>query len=225
MARPRKAIRWISGAIGAVVVAAVLGLGLGFLAFAHHIRTATPPDPAPRADAIVALTGGSQARLETGVRLLEDGLAPRLLISGVNRDVTDTELMDLLNVSARHRVCCVVLGRAAEDTLGNAAETAAWVRRYRIRRLIVVTDDYHMPRSVAELSLALPDTELIAYPVPTRFAQQQLWRRDLSSAARLGAEYLKYLTIRVREGFTGAARGADSALAADAGDSASGSKK
>jgi uncharacterized SAM-binding protein YcdF (DUF218 family) len=214
MAAQSRSLRWINGAIGAVIAALALALVLGFFGFAHAVRTAAAP-AAPRADAIVALTGGSQARLETGVRLLEEGRAPRLLISGVNREVTDDELMDLLEVSARHRACCVALGRAAEDTLGNAAETAAWARRHEIRTLIVVTDDYHMPRSVAELSLALPGVDLIAYPVPTRFARDELWKRDMSAAARMSAEYLKYLTIRVREGFAGLGRG-EGAASADA---------
>jgi uncharacterized SAM-binding protein YcdF (DUF218 family) len=212
MARQGRGIRWINGAIGAVVVAIVLGLGLGFFGFAHAVRTAAPPE-SPRADAIVALTGGSQARLETGVRLLEEGRARRLLISGVNRDVTDDELMALLNVSAQHRACCIALGRAAEDTLGNAAETAAWAQRHGIGTLIVVTDDYHMPRAVTELSLALPGVTLIAYPVPTRFGRDELWKRDMSAAARMGAEYLKYLAIRVREGIAGVGGGIDRALA------------
>ncbi|MBI1188919.1 MAG: YdcF family protein [Alphaproteobacteria bacterium] len=213
MAKQSRSIRWINGAVGALVVTLVLGLALGFLGFAHAVRTNAAPDPMPRADAIVALTGGSQARLETGVRLLEEGRARRLLISGVNREVTDDELMSLLDVSPQARACCVALGRAAEDTLGNAAETAEWAARYNVRTLIVVTDDYHMPRSVAELSLALPDVELIAYPVPTRFARDELWKRDMSAAARMGAEYLKYLTIRVREGFAGLGRGDDRAMA------------
>lgn len=189
---------WLKGALLAAFTAVFVALGLGFLSFAGAVRDAAPPDPLPPADAIVALTGGSQARLETGVRLLEEGHAPRLLISGVNRDVTDEELFTLLDVDGGVRGA-IDLGRAAEDTLGNASETAAWARRHNIESLILVTDDYHMPRSFAELQLALPDVELIAYPVPTRFARGEAWRSDLSAATRLGAEYMKYLMIRIRE--------------------------
>ena len=66
-------------------------------------------------------------------------------------------------------------------------------------RIILVTDDYHMPRSYAELSAAMPEAEIHAYPVRTRFTDPALWRSDLGAAGRLGAEYVKYLVIRGRE--------------------------
>ncbi len=182
----------------------LLGLALialfvfGFWKFAERVR-AEPEEP-PQAQAIVALTGGSLQRLTTGVRLLEERKGERLLISGVNRVVTDEELLgEALKVDSELARCCIDLGRAAEDTLGNAAETAAWARERRYRRIILVTDDYHMPRSLTELSLAMPEAEIYPYPVRTRWTDPALWRSDLAAAGRLGAEYVKYLVIRGRE--------------------------
>jgi uncharacterized SAM-binding protein YcdF (DUF218 family) len=184
---------------------ALIGLALaalfvfGFWTFAERVRA--EPEPPPQADGIVALTGGSLQRLATGVRLLEERRGERLFISGVNRVVTDEELLrEALNVDAELARCCIDLGRAAEDTLGNAAETAAWARERRYRRIILVTDDYHMPRSLTELSLAMPEAEIYPYPVRTRWTDPALWRSDLTAAGRLGAEYVKYLVIRGREG-------------------------
>ncbi len=176
----------------------------------------TPGAPPEDAEAIVALTGGSMERLETGVRLLKEGHGERLLISGVNRDVADHELFELLGVPDDLARCCVDLGRGAEDTLGNASETAEWAHRRHFSHLILVTDDYHMPRSKAELSIALPDAEIYPrskaelsialpdaeiypYPVRTRYTDPALWRSDLAAASRLGSEYVKYLMIRGRE--------------------------
>lgn len=170
---------------------------LGFWGFAERVRQA--PEEPPQAEAIVALTGGSIERLSTGIRLLEERKGERLLISGVNRIVTDGELFHALNVDPALGECCIDLGRTAEDTLGNAAETAAWAREHRYRRLILVTDDYHMPRSYAELSIAMPEAQIHPYPVRTRWTEPELWRSDLSAATRLGAEYVKYLVIRGRE--------------------------
>ncbi|MEQ1493575.1 MAG: DUF2125 domain-containing protein, partial [Terricaulis sp.] len=48
---------------------------------------------------------------------------------------------------------------------GNASETAAWAREHRYTNIILVTDDYHMPRSQAELGVALPEAEIHPYPV------------------------------------------------------------
>lgn len=190
---------WLKGALLGVLTMIVLAIGIGFLAFANGVREARAPDPAPDAEAIVALTGGSLGRLRTGVRLLERGHGRRLLISGVNPNVKDAELFEALGAPADLAQCCIDLGRAAEDTLGNASETAAWAHRNGFRKLILVTDDYHMPRSLAELRLALPEAEIVPYPVETTWVQEGLWRSDLDAAAQIGGEYVKYLTIRARE--------------------------
>jgi len=180
------------------IIIGVIAFVIGFWNFAERVRI--PAEDPTRADAIVALTDGSLERLSTGVRLLEQRKGDRLLISGVNRIVTDEELLDAaLDVDPQLAECCIDLGRGAEDTIGNAAETAAWAREHNYRRLILVTDDYHMPRSHAELSLALPEAEIVPYPVRTRWTDPALWRSDLGAVSRIGAEYVKYLVIRGRE--------------------------
>lgn len=174
---------------------------VGFWNFAETVRQEAE-EPAP-AQAIVALTGGSLERLTTGVRLLEEHKGERLLISGVNRIVTDAELLHAMNVDPALGACCIDVGRGAEDTLGNASETAAWAREHRYTNIILVTDDYHIPRSRAELEAALPEAEIHPYPVRTRWTDPALWRSDLGAATRLGAEYVKYLVIRAREALIG----------------------
>ncbi|MGD9979635.1 MAG: YdcF family protein [Hyphomonadaceae bacterium] len=184
-----------------VAVLAVIVFVAGFWSFAENVRE-DPAEP-PQAEAIVALTGGSLDRLTTGVRLLEEHKGERLLISGVNRIVTDEELYHALNVDPAIGECCIDVGRSAVDTLGNASETAAWAREHNYTRIILVTDDYHMPRSQAELELALPEADIHPYPVRTRWTDPKLWRSDLGAATRLGAEYVKYLVIRGREALIG----------------------
>ncbi len=193
---------------GAVI--ALVAFVAGFWSFAENVRV--PAEEPPAAQAIVALTGGSLERLTTGVRLLEAHKGERLLISGVNRVVTDTELYNALDIDPALGECCIDIGRSAEDTLGNASETAAWAREHHYTNIILVTDDYHMPRSEAELSVALPEAEIHPYPVRTRWTDPALWRSDLGAATRLGAEYVKYLVIRGREALIGlGGNGADRA--------------
>jgi uncharacterized SAM-binding protein YcdF (DUF218 family) len=118
-------------------------------------------DPDHHTDAIVVPTGGSE-RLAEGVRLLIRGLAGKLFISGVN---AQTRLVDLIaslppgieKPSLALVDCCIVLGHAADSTLGNAAETAAWMRAEGFHSLRLVTADYHMPRSLLEFRHAMPD--------------------------------------------------------------------
>lgn len=195
-----------------VLLVAVVAFVAGFWSFAERVRA--EPEPPPQSEAIVALTGGSLERLSTGVRLLEENKGERLLISGVNRIVTDDELYHALDVDPQLGRCCIDLGRSAEDTLGNASEAAAWAREHGYTRIILVTDDYHMPRSHAELSVAIPEAEIYPYPVRTRWTDPARWRSDWGAAGRLGAEYVKYLVIRSREALIDLGQGDERADAA-----------
>jgi uncharacterized SAM-binding protein YcdF (DUF218 family) len=95
--------------------------------------------------------------------------------------------------------CCVDLGFSANDTIGNARETAAWARANHFRRLIIVTADYHMPRAILELKGALPEGQFESYPVATDELDARRWWQSGSGARRMIIEYCKYLVILVRE--------------------------
>jgi uncharacterized SAM-binding protein YcdF (DUF218 family) len=171
----------------------------GLFAFAARIARSTPaPEPEP-ADAIVALTGPSAQRLAAALKLLEDGKAGRLLISGVNRKVSRSELQAVSKGPRRLFDCCVDMGFSAANTIGNARETAAWARAYGFRRLIVVTADYHMPRAALELRGALPGAAIEPYPVATSELDVRHWWKSGASARRFVLEYCKYLVILTRE--------------------------
>ncbi len=158
----------------------------GFAWFVHAAWSVTPPPP--RADGIVVLTGGAE-RVQAGLRLLQEGAANRLLVSGVGRAAAFPQLAHLAGVGAE-LAPEVTLGRAAGSTLGNATETAEWASAHHIRSLIVVTAGYHMPRALTELHRSLPNVTF--YPV----AVQPPGTRALAepSALRLLAgEYTKFM--------------------------------
>lgn len=196
----------------AAIVIAVLLWGVGLFAFADRVRSITPaPEPAP-ADGIVALTGPSAARVNTAVRLLDQGKARRLLVSGVNREVRREELRALTPGSSRLFDCCVDLGFDAENTMGNAQEIAAWARAKDFDSLIVVTSDYHMPRSLLEIRGMAPDVALTAHAVRTPSLDSDNWWRSPADARRMALEYNKYLVVLAREtvlGLTGRGRAGD----------------
>jgi uncharacterized SAM-binding protein YcdF (DUF218 family) len=177
---------------------------IGLFAFAERVRGFTPaPEPA-RADAIVALTGPSAERVNAAIRLLEQDKGQRVLISGVNREVRRQELRALTPGSNRLFNCCVDLGFEAEDTIGNAQEIAAWADAKGYDSLIVVTSDYHMPRTLLLLREAMPQATLTPYPVVTGPVDVRHWWRKSGDARRLSIEYCKYLAILVRESVAGA---------------------
>lgn len=175
----------------------------GLLEFGDRIAHLTPASVPSGADGIVALTGGSDERLEVATRLLEGGKGRRLLVSGVNRRASREDVWAVTGASKPLFDCCVDLGFTAADTVGNARETADWARSLNYRSLIVVTADYHMPRALLELRAALPSTKITPYPVATRDLDAQHWTSTGSGARRVALEYCKYLAILGREALLG----------------------
>lgn len=172
---------------------------VGLFAFAERVRSFTPAPEPDRADAIVALTGPSAERVNAALRLLEQDKGDRVLISGVNREVRRQELRELTPGSNRMFNCCVDLGFEAQDTGGNAQEIAAWTRSKGYDSLIVVTSDYHMPRSLLEIRSAAPGVALTPYAVSTPSLDNSRWWRAAVTARRMTLEYVKYLAVMGRE--------------------------
>lgn len=171
-------------------------LVLGFMLFAA-IATRKVVDYPETADGIVVLTGG-EARIAEAARLLESGRARRLLVSGVNRRTSRDDLKRLMRLDPQVFDCCVDIGYEALDTYGNADEARTWAGQWHFSSLIVVTATYHMPRSLAEIALALPEARLIAHPVVPRQMQGAPWWLRLPAARTLVAEYIKFLPVATR---------------------------
>ena len=157
--KPIRSLRWIIKAVFYGAVAWVLGLGYFFFKLPPTIDAAAIEEN----DGIVVLTGGA-GRLEAGLVLLEKKKARRLLISGVNPVVEPSELSRLTGTEEALFACCIDLDRAA-NTEANAVETARWARGHDYKRILIVTADYHVPRSLLLFRRALPEARLTAYPV------------------------------------------------------------
>jgi len=180
-----------------LVLAIGIALSAGFVGFAERIAAQAPPSD-PRAEGIVVLTGGT-SRIDEALELLAEGRARRLLISGVNPAVTRSTLAGTISEDLRSVLaCCVDLDYVAEDTVGNAAETRDWAARQGFRSLIVVTSDYHMPRSMAELAKAMPDRRLIPFPVSNPDLHLARWWREGAAFTLLLREYGKFLVAEAR---------------------------
>ncbi|MDE2199949.1 MAG: YdcF family protein [Rhodospirillales bacterium] len=189
MRRRRRRPAWLRG-LAALLLAALLAWLGGFAWFLHAAQR--PLLPPPAADGIVVLTGGAD-RVETALRLLAEGRAPRLLISGVGGPAEFGELARRAGVDPA-LAPRVSMGRRAISTRGNAIETRAWVRRHAIARLIVVTAGYHMPRALVELGRALPGVALI--PAPVLPAALRGWR-EFTALRFLAVEYSKFLAAEI----------------------------
>lgn len=169
-------------------------LGTLWVAGLFAFIAAVPREPnatVESADAIVVLTGGGN-RVTQAMQLLAQNKGSRLLISGVHEDTSREELLERYSDDVAAVACCVDLDRAALDTKGNAVETRHWVESRGYKTLIVVTANYHMPRSLLEFRRAMPGVKLIPHPVfPEGFSPTAEW--DWGVAGRLVvAEYLKF---------------------------------
>ncbi len=174
-------------AAGFVILAWLIGLSW----FAASLPTAVA-DSARETDAIVVLTGGS-GRVPQGLELLSSGRARKLFVSGVYHGVDVEELLRVSRQSPQDLACCIALGYQADNTRGNAVETAAWMRAEGLRSLRLVTSAYHMPRSLLEFRRTMPDIVIVPHPVlPEGFDRQRLWRWP-ASPGLIVSEYTKYL--------------------------------
>ncbi len=190
--RPRRRLRLVRR----LVLAGLVLLGCGFIVFADNAGR-FGREPPNRADAIVVLTGGS-GRVDAGIELLRRSLGDRLLISGVNSAVA---IPDLLGPAGAEVECCVDLGYAAGDTIGNAQEAAEWARQHGFHSLTVVTSGYHMARAMLEFRSALGSSvRLQPYAVESASVPLDEWWLWPGTMRLLASEYAKYLVALVRAG-------------------------
>ena len=187
----------------AVIFVVLMIWTAGLLAFVGRIDRSTPAATPPVADGVVALTGHSDARIAAALMLLESGRAQRMLISGVDRHVSRDELQTITGADKPMFDCCVDLGFTAENTTGNARETAEWAASKGYVTLILVTADYHMPRARLELRAAMPQATIIPYPVATGELSAANWWKTGLGAQRMILEYCKYLAVLGRETLLG----------------------
>jgi len=181
----------------AILLAVVLTLwGGGLFWFASKISISVN-DSKTKTDAIAVLTGG-RGRLEAGFQLLSDKLAKKLFISGVYRGVDVNHLLELFKKKPEDLRCCLEIGHSADNTTGNAIETATWINKNGFRSLRVVTSGYHLPRTMLEFRDALPKVTLIFHPVFTDHVKHERWWAWPGTSTLIVGEYNKYLLAWIR---------------------------
>lgn len=140
--------------------------GLGWLWFATTIALADPTQDQTKTKAIIVLTGGN-GRINEGLNLLNNNKAPKLFISGVNKETTKEDIFKSWQKPVSPRPCCIFLGYKSTDTISNATEVEEWVKENGIQSFRLVTSSYHMPRASMEIKNLLPDVKIIENPVFT----------------------------------------------------------
>lgn len=154
-----------------------LGGFAAFLLLLPKLHTGTPE----KADGIIVLTGGP-GRVNAGARLLREGFAPNLLISGVHPSVRPRVLRRQLSLSENLMACCVSLDKMSRNTRMNARRSRIWLDQTQAKSILLVSGRDHLPRGRILLQDAAPDVRFISYAVGG----------NMSLLARF-AEYNKFL--------------------------------
>ena len=169
----------------------------GFTIFAHRINHYTI-DTNTQTEAIIALTGG-RYRIAEAVKLLNQGKAQKLFISGVspNNSLEDIITKQNLHLNSTQKVS---IGRQAQDTIGNAQATVTWLKKNNINSIRLVTSNYHVDRSLAEFREQAPNLKIIPHPVYSDKVAKKWWT-SWHSFSLLFKEYNKFLYAYIRCNF------------------------
>lgn len=142
------------------------------------------------ADAIIVLTG-ARGRIDAGIELLLAKKAKRLFISGVGKDTSLNDLLKNLSAIEKEKLeeANIYLGHFASSTHENALETANWVSQHKLNKIILVTSNYHMIRSLLEMERLMPEVQFIPYQV----VQDIKFWKNFDNIKLIIKEYNKFL--------------------------------
>ncbi len=178
--------------MGGVAIGLLWVMGLVFFIY---LIPFSPQEQIFPTDGIVVFTGG-KTRLQTALSLFQQRKSKHLLISGVHPDATFREVVGDTPFASD-----ITLGYQAQDTLGNAGETAEWVRAHQIKTLRLITSNYHMPRSLFELRRFLPEVLIVPHAIVREQFYAPHWWRHFPTATLVVQEYNKFLFSFLRHFF------------------------
>lgn len=115
-------------------------------------------------DAIVILTGGTM-RLEEGLELFDKVNAGKILISGVGKGFSKSDIASLIKDGSKLQVDDVILGELAETTYSNGVEADIFMTLHGFKSMLLVTSNYHILRSKAVFTAMMPEFNIAYYPV------------------------------------------------------------
>lgn len=181
--------------IAAVVL--ILAFIIGFAAFTSKVTHMVQAETVPAADAIVVLTGGTD-RLKPAIELLKAKSGKKLLISGVNPETTKKDIVRAYGIAPDLAACCVDLDQIAANTIGNATQSAKWLRANGFKSVILVTSNYHMPRADKELHRLAGTVTITEFPLVNSDLRNWKWLEQPDAFRLILTEYLKYLLTTAR---------------------------
>jgi uncharacterized SAM-binding protein YcdF (DUF218 family) len=189
----RRRIVWLL-AVLAFLVAAFAAHPVWLAAASHFLVRADAPAPA---DAVLVLAGDTFGhRILKGAELVRQGFAPRVLVSGPPGFYGAHEC-DLAIPFAVKRGYpesdFVPLPHEGRSTREEAQWLLPELRRRGVRRLLLVTSDYHTRRAGAVFRAAGRDFDVLVVSVPDEFFTAGGWWKTREGRKRMATEVAKTL--------------------------------
>lgn len=179
-----------------IVVAVLIGI-VAIVVFRHAASFLVASQPPEHADLIVVLAGGNDdLRYWNGVRLMQEGYAPRLLLDVLSKGETfgnrDLDLAaDFVNRTTPGRSTVCPIGR--NSTYDEAAYVERCIQGMGVHSILVVTSDYHTRRAFSILHARLPRYKIAMYPAPDPYDFGQEWWQTRQWAKTTYGEWQRYI--------------------------------
>jgi uncharacterized SAM-binding protein YcdF (DUF218 family) len=127
------------------------------------------------ADCAVVLTGGP-GRVKEGLDLLVRKQVQRVIVAGVNPQVTLRDLFPQLVLYPQVNEEEIVLERRSETTYGNAQQSLPLVEALQCRNILLVTSYLHMRRAKQTFLAAFPEEiQVIPYGIAGNDFPPRFW--------------------------------------------------
>jgi uncharacterized SAM-binding protein YcdF (DUF218 family) len=195
--RPRVFLRWL---MRIVLVAALSALGLALIGWqavlswaGSYLVCSQPPE---RSDLILVMGGDFWGpRVIKAAQLGEQGVAPLVLISGPPYgDRPEGEYaVDFLVKQGYPRNLFAVFGHHEPSTLGEVLVLRRELEGRGVKRVIVVTSNYHARRCAILFRLFCPGIQFISAPAWDPHYHAEGWWKDAGSRRLFFLEWEKIL--------------------------------
>lgn len=179
---------------------------LGYLALIFLGEYLTPSDTLKRSDAIVVLSGGPD-RVQWGIKLYQDGWAPRLVLVGAALDKSgpsNAEAMRKIALQAGVPDTAIFLEEKSANTLENAALGKAVLDLFGAKSIILVTSPYHQRRAYETFKKVYEGEVLSIINSPSGYStwnSKQWWAKP-ASADITTSEILKIIWFKLTGEFS-----------------------
>ena len=138
-------------------------------------------------DSIVVLTG-DKFRISKGMEILSNGIGEKLLLSGVNKNIKLTNIINEFPKYKNFFDCCVEIENISSNTFENSRETFLWLEKNKYNSVLIVSSDYHMPRAKLEFEKFLNTKNTYYHPVNSNNNLMAIGK-----IKKLFLEYVKYM--------------------------------